>query len=121
MWSVECRVEGEGISGGCLPYRVTSRIRKRPPPLGPCYDPTQWPTVGSQGKAFSYDRGTPVGSCRVSRARDSTRPIRFQAKRELLKTIKQLVPGIQGQDMALTVLHVPYSLCNGADKSTSLR
>ena len=41
-------------------YRVTSLIRNSPPPLGPPYSTRHSPTVGSQGGAVSYERGTPV-------------------------------------------------------------
>ena len=34
--------------------------KKTPTPLGTPYDPRHRPTVGSQGDAFSYERGTPA-------------------------------------------------------------
>jgi len=34
--------------------------KKQPPPLGPPYVPRHSPSVGSQGGAVSYERGTPV-------------------------------------------------------------
>ena len=54
-------------------YRGTSLIRTRPPPLGPPWVPRHSPTVGFQGGAFSYERGTTVSEtashCRVSSGR----------------------------------------------------
>ena len=41
-------------------YRGTSLMRNYPPPPGPTWDPGHRPTVGSYGKAVSYERGTPV-------------------------------------------------------------
>ena len=35
--------------------------KKTPNPLWPPYEPRHRSTVGSQGIAFSYERGTPVG------------------------------------------------------------
>jgi hypothetical protein len=40
--------------------RGTSLIRKRPPLLGPPYGPRHSFAAGSYGKAFSYERVTPV-------------------------------------------------------------
>ena len=40
-------------------------------------------------------------------------PLRCQAKGEQPKTIQGLSPESQGQNLALTVLHVPYSLDSG--------
>ena len=37
-------------------------------------------------------------------------PFRFQAKKEHLARFKRHLPGGQGQNLALTVLYVPYSL-----------
>ena len=34
--------------------------KKPPPPLGPPWETRHGPTVGSNGVAFSYQRGTPV-------------------------------------------------------------
>ena len=39
-----------------------------------------------------------------------TRLSRFPVKREHLKKLKALSPGNEGRNLALTVLHVPYSL-----------
>ena len=47
-----------------VPYRGTSLIRNRPPPLGPAEEPRHGPTVGSYGVAVSYERGTLVGPIR---------------------------------------------------------
>ena len=38
---------------------------------------------------------------------------RFRAKREYLKTQQVLLPESRGQNMAVTVLHVPHSLNSG--------
>ena len=39
--------------------------------------------------------------------------IRFRAKREQLERLQGLSPAIQGQDLVLTVLHVPQSPDSG--------
>ena len=41
------------------PYRGTSPMINRPPPPGPPQGPGHMPTVGSEGEAVSYERGTP--------------------------------------------------------------
>ena len=38
---------------------------------------------------------------------------RFQAKKEQLERVHGLLPASQGQNLVLTVLHVPYSLDSG--------
>jgi hypothetical protein len=43
-----------------ISLRGTSLIRSNPPPLGSLEGPRQRTTVGSQGGAVSYERGTPV-------------------------------------------------------------
>ena len=52
-------------------------VHKKPSnPLGPPQDPRHRPTVGSQGGAFSYERGTPVG--RDGREKLSRLPLQAQ-------------------------------------------
>ena len=42
-------------------YRGVLLLGKCPPPLGPPFGPRHRPTVGSQGGAVFYERGTSVG------------------------------------------------------------
>ena len=44
---------------------------------------------------------------------ETSAPDHFQAKRERLEWLKGLLPKSQGQNLALTVLNVPYSLDSG--------
>ena len=41
-------------------YRGSSLTKYKPPPSGPLPGPSHSPAVGSQGGAFSDERGTPV-------------------------------------------------------------
>ena len=69
-------------------------------PQGPPWAPWQRTTVGSYGEAFSYELFTPAVH----------RVVRCREKRAQLKSVEGLLPGSQGQNLALSVLHVPYSL-----------
>ena len=46
--------------------------------------------------------------------REATAMGRFRAKREQLKCLYGRLPVSQGQNLALTVLYVPYSLYSGS-------
>ena len=54
-------------------------------------------------------------------APSATRQHRCRSKREQLEKANRLLPESQGQILALTVSHVPYSLDNGRDEDASVQ
>ena len=69
--------------------------------------------------AVSYERGTPVPDTGEARARGRHaaqgrgRGIASERRHNMLKGIKDFLTESQGPNLALTVLHMPYSLDGG--------